>query len=152
MIQFIIGGVAGYLFANAFKKGVTIPTKSNAPINSKAIEKVKEDSTINQIKGWISKDGNEVIIDLMKDSDYKNEPKFKDLGSDYTSAFNKLSSEIKNLPKKERDAINDRINQEGFDSAFRFYSDFTEVTTSKPFHDARKEYVKQSKRVDNFIK
>ena len=152
MIQFIIGGVAGYLFANALKKDTTIDVKSNSPINSKAIEKVKEDSTINQIKGWISKDGNEVIIDLMKDADYKNEPKFKDLGRDYTSAFNKLSSEIKNLPKKEKDYINSSIDKEGFDSAFRFYSDFTENTTSKTFHDARKEYIKQSKRVDNFIK
>lgn len=152
MIQFIIGGLAGYLVANAIKKDKTsqIIEKSSKPTKEN-LDKVKQEDTIDIIRAYVNKEGNDVIIDLMKDSDFKNNPKFKDIGRDYVSAYNSLESQIKKLDKDEKEEIDYRIYKEGFDSAFMFYSDFKDITKSKSFHDARLNYIKQSKRVNKFL-
>ena len=152
MIQFIIGGLAGYLFANAIKKDKDkeIIQKSSKPTKEN-LEKVKEEDTIDIIRTYVDKEGNEVIVDLMKDADFKNNSKFKDIGNAYVSAYKSLQSEIKKLSKEEREEIEYWIDNEGFDSAFMFYSDFKDITKSKSFHDARLNYIKQSKKVDKFL-
>ena len=106
MIQFIIGGLAGYLVAQAVKKDKATETISKSPKPTKAnLEKVKQEDTIDIIRSYVNKEGNEVILELMEDKDFKNNPKFKDVGNDYVSAYKKLESEIKKLPKNEREDI-----------------------------------------------
>lgn len=157
MIQFIIGGLAGLLLGTALTKdGKSESKKSESkPSESKPSEPKNKNEVYNnsliEIKAYIQKEGSESIVGLMTDDDYKNVPKFKQIGEDYMKAYNKLNSEIKKLPDDDnKEELLYRIDREGFDYTFNGYSYWHEIK-SKPFQDARKEMVKQLKRVDAFV-
>jgi hypothetical protein len=51
---------------------------------------------------------------------------------------------------KELDYVRGAIDNEGFDYAFRSYSDFAEVKDRK-FHSLRKAYVKAAEALDQYV-
>ncbi len=52
---------------------------------------------------------------------------------------------------KELDYVRETVDQEGFDYAFRDYSDFIDEVQDEKFHELRRAYVKAAKELDMYI-
>ena len=54
------------------------------------------------------------------------------------------------MTKTERNYVETIIDNEGFDYAFRHYTDFSKVT-DETFHELRKAYVAAAKKLADYI-
>jgi len=54
------------------------------------------------------------------------------------------------MTKKQREYVRDTIENEGFDYAFRHYSDYEEIKDEK-FHELRKAYEQAAKELEDYI-
>lgn len=59
-------------------------------------------------------------------------------------------AKLKTMNTKEKKVVCNVIDNEGFDYAFRFYSDFSEIKDKK-FHELREAYLTAAKELSEYI-